>query len=76
MSRKSINITWTKKQREALQPLFDAIRESNRLSDESDGLLGQVYETGMQVRYIENKDVMQIQKINRIAQKQGRQEKC
>ena len=74
MSREPVTIYWTKSQLKVLQPLFDEILEAAKIvpvnlrSTKCDGLLGQVYTYGMQVRYIKNKEVMATQKINRAAQ--------
>ena len=77
MSRNAIFIEWTPEQREQLQPLFDEITTAAKKVVDSykhgDGLLGQVFTYGMTVRYIENKEVLAIQKINHKAQKEGRQ---
>ena len=77
MNRDSITIEWTPSQRKKLQPLFDAIWVAalGKPDSKCDGLLGQVRLYGMEVRYIENKEVIAIQKINRRAQKEGRQKK-
>ena len=75
MSRESITIEWTAAQRKKLQPLFDEIwiAAIGKGANKCDGLLDQVFTYGMEVRYIANEDVLKIQRINRIAQKKGRQ---
>jgi hypothetical protein len=75
MSRESVTIERTAKQLKKLQPLFDEINAAapGKREWERDGLLGQVYTYGMTVRYVENREVLRIQKVNHIAQKQGRQ---